>query len=145
PTAVRGFVDAAIGARTKERSGRRDVDRVRVTRIEHDARNRLRLAETDVRERLAAIGGLVHPVAKRCRLPVVRLTGADVDDVRIVLIDGDIADGGGPELLEDGHEARPRVCRLEHSADGVPDPDDTRVLLVYRDVVDASAHARRSD
>ena len=125
--------------------GRRDVHDVGALRIDDDARDRLRLAETHVREGLAAVRGLVDAVAERRRLSIVRLTRADPHDVGIRLINGDVADRRRAVLLEHGNEGRSGIHGLEHAADRVADPDDARILLVDSDVVDAAAHARRAD
>ena len=101
--------------------------------------------ETDVRERLAAVGGLVDAVAERRRLPIVRLTCADVDDVGIRRMNRDVADRRAAVRLEDRLERDGVVIRLEHAADRVADVDDVRIARRHLDVVDAAAHARRSD
>src|SRR5262249_55954630 len=81
--AVRRLVDAAVRARAEQMAGRGDVDDVRILRIDHDARDGLRLLEPDVRERLAAVFALVDPVAEGRRLPIVRFTRPDIHDVRV--------------------------------------------------------------
>ena len=64
-------------------------------------RNHLALRQSDVRPRLAGIGGLVQPVA-HCK---VRSNdsgaGADVNDVRIARCHGNRADGPRGLLVED--------------------------------------------
>src|SRR5207249_3117097 len=62
--AVGRLVDAAVRAGPEQMSGRGDVHGLRIFRIDHDARDRLRLRETELRERLAAVDGLVDPVAE---------------------------------------------------------------------------------
>ena len=96
-------------------SHRRDPDGVRVRRMHDDAGDALRFAQTDVRERLAAIGRLVDAVAERRALPVVRLARPDVDDVRIRLRDRDVADRVRRVGVEDRRE-------LDAVVRGLPDP-----------------------
>ena len=62
--AIGRLVDAAIGTGAEQRTVRRDVNDVRVLRMEDDARDGLRLAQPDVRECPAAVGGLVYPVTE---------------------------------------------------------------------------------
>ena len=143
--AVGRLVDAAFRVRAEEMAERRDVDRVGVLRIDDDARDRLRLFQPDVGEGLAAVGRLVDAVAERRGLAVVRLAGADVDDVRVARMDGDVADRGGGVGVEHRLERHAVVLRLPHAADGVAKVDDVGIGLRHRDVVDAAAHARRAD
>ncbi len=82
-TAVGGLVEAAFLVRAEEVSDRGDIDRVRILRVHHHARDALRLLQADVLELLAAVGGLVDAAAEGRALPVVRLTGAHVDGVRV--------------------------------------------------------------
>src|SRR4051812_23872783 len=111
-------------------------------RVDDDARDRLRLAKTHVREGLTAVRGFVDPVAEGRRLSVVWLTRADPDHIGVRLIHGYVADRRRAVLLEHGNEGRSGIHRLEHAADRVPDPDDARVLFVHSDVVDSATHAR---
>ncbi len=143
--AVRRLVDAAFLVRTEQVSGHRRVNRLRVARIDHDARDGLRLAQADVLEGPAAIGGLVDAVAKRRRLAIVRLSGADIDDVRIGGMDGDVADRRGRVLLEHRLPRSAVVLRLEHAPDRVAHVDDVGIRLRHGDVVDPSPHAGRAD
>ena len=60
----------------------------------------LRGAEAHVDVGLAAVGRLVDAVAPRRALAVVRLAGADPDEVGVVLRDGDVADRHQALVLE---------------------------------------------
>ena len=71
--------------------------------------------------------------------------GADVHDVRIRRMDRDVADRRGAVGLEHRLERRAVVLGLEHAADRVADVDDARIAFGHGDVVDASAHAGRTD
>ena len=92
--AVGGLVDAAIGVRSKQMARRRHVHDLRIARINHDTRDRLHLLQPHIREGLAAVGRLVDTVAERRCLTIVRLTGPDVDNVRVGRMDRDVADAG---------------------------------------------------
>ncbi len=142
---VRRFVDAAIRVRAEQMAGHRDVHRLRTFRIDHDARDRLRLLQPDVRKRLSTVRRLINAVAKRRGLPIVGLAGADVDDVRVGRVDGDVADRRGAVMLEHRLEGGAVVLRLEHAADGITDINDVGIALRHGDVVDAAAHARGAD
>ncbi len=126
-------------------AGRGDIHGVRIPRIDDDPRDRLRFRETEMRERLAAVGRLIDTVAERRGLAIVRLARTDVHDGGVRRVDRDVADGGGAVGLEDRLERRGVVLRLEHAADGVADVDDIRIALGHRDVVDAAAHAGGTD
>src|SRR5262249_44103957 len=63
-SAVGRLEDAALGVRSKEVTGRGDVHDFRVGLVDHDARDRLRFLQTDVRERLAAVDRLVDAVTE---------------------------------------------------------------------------------
>ena len=60
-------------------------------------------------------------------------------------MDGDVADRRRAVRLEHRLERRAVVVGLEDAADRVADVDDARIALGDRDVVDAPAHARRTD
>ena len=99
------------------------------------------VSQADVREGLAAVCRFVDAVAERRGLPVIRFAGADVHDVRIRRVDGNVADGGRAVRLENRIEGRAVVDRFEDTAHGVADIDDVRIAFADRDVVDAAAHA----
>ena len=143
--AVDRLVDAAVRIRSEQVSRRCDVHGLRVLRIDDDPRDRLRLLEPRVREGPAAVGRLVNAVAEGRRLAVVRLARSDVHDARIRRMDRDVADRRRAVAFEHRLERRPVILRLEDAADGVADVDDVRVALGHGNVVDAPAHARRSD
>ena len=90
--AVHRAIEAALAAGSPHRSLRRDIDDRRVRRVRDDAADVHRGLEADVGPRLRAVGGLVDAVAPAHALPIGALTGADPDDVRIGLVDRDVAD-----------------------------------------------------
>ena len=71
---------------------RGDVDQIRVGRVDADLRDDLRVGEADVRPGLAGVGRLVGPAALDDVAAKLGFAGADVDDVRVRLGDGDGAD-----------------------------------------------------
>ena len=79
------------------------------------------------------------------RLAVVRLAGADPDDVGIRLRDGDVADREQPLVLEQRRERRAIARRLPHAAVRRADVPDRRVLFVDGEIGDAPRHGGRTD
>src|SRR6185312_12518092 len=82
-TTVLRPVQAALFVRPEQVAGRRDEHGVGVVRADHDAADTLRVLESHVLPRRAAIERAVHAVAPRGRLPIVRLARADPHDVRV--------------------------------------------------------------
>ena len=82
PAAVGRLVDAALAAGPEQAAGRRDEHDVVVARIDDDAVDEARGLEPHVRVGLAAVGRLVDAVAPARALAVVRLAGADPDQIR---------------------------------------------------------------
>ena len=66
-----------------------NVHDVGVARIDADARDGLRLLESEVRPHLAGVRTAIHAVALHDVAAEFRLAHADVDDVRIGLCDRD--------------------------------------------------------
>ena len=95
--------------------------------------------------RLAAVGRLVDAVAPRRALAVVRLAGADPDEIGIALRDRDVADRHQPLVLELGLERGAVVDGLPHAAVRRADVEDRRVGLVDRQVRDAPRHRGRPE
>ena len=92
---------------------RAGVDDVRRARVNHDARDLVRLREADVRPVLPRIHRFVHPVANGRVVARISLAGAHVQHVGVARRDGDGTDGGGALLVEDGFEGRARVGGLD--------------------------------
>ena len=93
-----------------------------------------------MRERPAAVGGLVDADARHGRAEEVRLAGADPHDVGVRRRDGDVADARRRLVLEDGLPRRAVVVGLPHAARRVRRVDAPRaVLLGDRDVGRAAA------
>ena len=137
--AVGRLEQPALPVRAEQVAGRRDIDDVGVCRVNDDAADVLRVGEPHEGPRRAAVGRFVDAVAPRRALAVVRLAGADPDDVRVGARDGDVADRRRAEVVEDRRPRRSAVHRLPHAAGGRADVDRVGMAFVDRDVVDAPA------
>ncbi|MYK68333.1 MAG: hypothetical protein F4020_01825 [Gammaproteobacteria bacterium] len=118
---------------------------VRVVGMRDDARDGLRLAQPHVRERLAAVLGLVHAVAERRALPVVGLTGPDPEDVRVRGRERERAHRVRAVAVEDGLEGGPVVGRLPQPAGREAHEVGVRVVRMHGQVVDPSPLPERPD
>ena len=144
-SAVDRLEDAAFLVRSEQVPDGRHVHDVRVRRVHDHARNRLGVFQADVDERLAGVGGLVHPVAERRALPVVGLARAHVEDVRVRRRHRQVANRRCRVGVEDLRERRAVVHGLEDSARRVPHVVGRRVRRDDGEVIDAAAHVRRPD
>src|SRR6185503_1525927 len=106
---VAGSEYAALGISSERMPHRGGKDDLRVRRVNDDAREALRLAESEVLPGAAAIGRLVDAVAERDRVADEAFAGADVDDIGIVGLYGDGADRQRPTVVEDRLESRPTI------------------------------------
>ena len=93
----------------------------------------------------AAVNRLVDAVAPRRALAVVRLAGADPDEVGVALRHRDVADRHQSLALELRLERRAVVDRLPHPAVRGADVEDGRVRFVHGQVGDAAGHRGRTD
>src|SRR5207244_425830 len=85
--AVDGLVEATIAAGIPQRSLGRDVDDVRIARIDEDLADVFGILEADVLPRLAAVVGAIDPVAVADAALAIVLAGADPDDARVLRIE----------------------------------------------------------
>src|SRR5262245_7043514 len=136
--AVDGLEDAALFVRPPLATQAAGVHEVGVLRVDDDARDLVRLRETDVRPVLAGIDGFVHAVADRRVVARILLAGADVYDVRIARRDRDGADRGDRLLVEDGLEGGAAVRGLDDAAVGTGDVVDVAVARHTYDHGDAA-------
>ena len=74
------------------------------------------LGEAHVRPVLAAVGGLVDAIADRDAVAHPRLAGADPDDLRILRVDRDGADGLYWLLVENGFVRSAAIGRFPDTA-----------------------------
>ena len=93
----------------------------------------------------AAVATPVDPVAPGHVPPAHVLARPHPHDVRIGRIDGDIADGIGRLVVENGRPGDARVRGLPDATGSNRDVPGGGVLGVDRDVGDAAAHQRRAD
>ena len=143
--AVGRLVDAASAAGTPERTGRRDVDDVVVGRIDDDPIDVPRVAQPHVREGRATVGGLVHALAPARGLAIVRLAGADPDEIRVRLRHRDVADRHEPLVLQERGPQSAVGRGLPDAAVGRAHIVERRILLVDGDVRDAARHGGGTD
>src|SRR5581483_228265 len=136
--------DAAIRIRAVRVAERCDVDEVRVARVNEDARDVLRVVESDVPPRLAGIGRLVHSVAVRDLRPHVGLARADVHGVGLRRRDRHRADRRDRLAVEDRLPRAAGVDRLPDAAADRAEVEDVDLPRHAGDAVDAAA-AERAD
>ena len=109
--AVGRLVQAALAARRPERALRGDVDDVRVARIDQDLADVLRGLQAHALPRLAGVGRLVDAVTEMGAALAVVFARAEPEDVRVLRIDGDAAQGERPAIVEDRREGDAAVRR----------------------------------
>src|SRR5262245_11076832 len=122
-----------------------NVRNVRIFGVHDDAADRLRFLQASFLKTLPTIDRLVHAGAERGALTIVRLTRADVNDVRVGRRDRDVSNRGDRIGIEDRHPCRPVIRAFPDSAGGKPEIDRAWIALDDSDVVDATAHVRRTN
>ena len=143
--AVGAAVEAALLVRTPEVAHGGDVDEVRVVRVQRDAPDMLAVAQPHVGPGLAAVRALVDAVAPRRTLPVGALPGADPDDGRVALVEGDRPDRMRALVLEHGVEGDAVVAGLVDAAGRGRDVVLDRVRFGDGQIDDAAAHDGGAD
>src|SRR5688572_1362192 len=88
-SAIGRLVDATLAPLAPDRTLRRDVDNVGVSRVDQDAADMFAFLEADVFPRAAAVDRLVDTVTVRDDALRVVFAGADPDHVRIFRVDRD--------------------------------------------------------
>ena len=114
--AVGRAIDAALLVGTVRVAERGDEEAVGIARVDGDVGDLLRVAQAQMRPRLAGVGRLVDAVAGREIRPVQAFAAADVDDVGVGRRDGDRADGSGRLVVEDRLPHATGVGRLPDAA-----------------------------
>ena len=99
----------------------RDIDDVRISWIDHDASDRLRIGQPHLCECLPGVRRLINAVSKAGTLPVVRFAGAHPHDVRVRGSDRDISNGRGRISIENRRESRAIVRGFPDAAGGRAD------------------------
>ena len=115
-SAIGGLVDAALFVTAPEAAHRSHVEDIGVGWMYDNTTNMLRLFEADLGEGCATIRGLVHPVTPARALAVVRLTGADIEDIRMALANREVTDTAGFKVLENRLEGCTVVGGFEDAA-----------------------------
>ena len=106
----------ALGVRTIRMTERRNEEPIRIGGVDVDVADHLRIVQTEVRPRLAGVGGLVHAVALREVGTDDARPTADIDDVGITRRHGDRTDGAGGLVVEEGEPRGPVVGGAPHAA-----------------------------
>src|SRR5262249_53482527 len=143
--AVGGFVQPAVAAGVPERALGGDVDHVGVARVDDDAADVLRVLQADVAPGLAAVVGAVDAVAVGDAALAVVLRGADPDDVGVLRVEGDGADGVRALVIEDGDPGGAGVAGLPDAARSGRDVIVAGVLRIDREGDDAAGGERGAD
>ena len=94
---------------------RRDEHDRRVSWVDRDLADVLRVVETDVRPRRAGIGRLVHAIAVSNRVAQRGFAASDVNDVRRRRSDGDRTDRRDRLRIEHRRPHPSRIDRLPHA------------------------------
>ena len=145
PPAVGRLEDAAHLVLGPGVSGRRDVDDVRVGRVDQDAGDRVRVGEAGVAEGAAAVARLEQADPGHGRAKQVRLTRAYIQDGGIGLRHRDVADARARLMLEDGSPRGAAIVRLPDAARRERSVDAShRSDVCDRDVGGAAGDVRRS-
>ena len=147
--AVGCLEDPSLRVRRIEVPQHRNVDRVRIGRVDDDPRNVVRVSETHVLPCLAGVGRLVDTVAGVGTSRGEGVASADPHNVRLRRRQRDVADRAVTLTVENGLPGRSVVRRFPHA----PNPGGLidRVEMVpgwrirNRDVGDAHLHPERSD
>ena len=95
---------------------RSHVHDVGILRMHHNLRDVLRIVEADVRPRLPAVHGLVHPVPIRNISANARFPGAHVNHIRVRRRYRNRANGHDSGFVRHGRPRQPTVLRLPHTA-----------------------------
>src|SRR5688572_12629546 len=103
---------------------RGDVDLLRVTWVDDDARDVARVGEAEVLPGLAAVGGLVDAIAERDRVADVGFARADVDHVGIPGFEREVANGLDRLLVEERRPGGAGVGALPDAARCASDVKD---------------------
>ena len=126
-------------------SEHRHVNYVRILRIDDDAGDRLRILEAHLREGLAAIGRFIDAVAEARTLAVIGLAGPYPNDVGIRRRNGDVPNRSSRIGVENRRESRAVIDGFPDSAGRKAHVVSIWVALYGGDIVDAPAHACRTD
>ncbi len=115
--AILRAIDTALRVRPPGVAEGRDIDDVRVLRMDADFADMAGRGEAHIAPRLAAVGGLIDAIPMRDITANRRLAHPRIDDVRVGLGDGNRADRRrGEEAVRDVAPGRAAVIRLPDAA-----------------------------
>ena len=103
------------------------------------------LVKSHVGPSLTAVSRLIDAVAPRDAVARIGFTGADPDDIRVGLANGDIADGDGRLLVELVFEVGTVIDGFEQPTRCGGGPPGAWVLLINGECRDSAAHVCWSD
>src|SRR5205823_10790820 len=112
------LVEPAIATTRPQRPLRRDIDRIRILRMDRNTTNVFRVLEAQIFPTLAAIFRFVHAVAIADTALRVALAGAHPNDGRIFRIELHIANRVRALMFKYRRPCRAVVLSLPHSSGG---------------------------
>src|SRR5260370_18262488 len=143
--AVSGFVTPPRFVGTKQVTENRHVNYIGILRIDDNACYGLRILQAHLREGLAAVGRFIDAVTKAGTLAVVGLAGAHPDDFGVRRSNRDISNRSSRISINNRLESCAVIRSFPDSAGSEAHVINISIALDHGDVVDASAHACRSD
>ncbi len=143
--AVDRLEQPAVAGVAPRGAARRHPDDVRIRGVGEHLGDALGVLQAHVDERLAAVDGLVDAVAPGHAVADALFTGADPDDVGVLLEERDVADRGAAVPVENRLPRGAGVHRLEHAARRGGDEHLGEVAVERLDVGNAAAHVGRAD
>jgi hypothetical protein len=142
---VGGAVEPALLVLGVEVPEGRHVHHVGIVGMDHDPADVVRLGQADVGPRLSAVRGLVDAVAPVAAARVVRLAGAQVEDVRVGARDVEVPDREDALVVEEHLERLPVVLGLPEVARGRGHVENLGLAGGHRDVDEATTLPGRAD
>ena len=119
--AIGGLVETAIRRIAPQRAGHGGINRVAVLWTDHDLRDALRIVQTGVRPRLAAVGRFVNSVADRHAVSRPRFAGSDPDIFCVLGIERDRANRLHRLFVEHRPVSSSAIVRFPNAAAGRAD------------------------
>src|SRR5579871_1071387 len=113
--------------------------------MNHDARDVMSIGEPHLHPGFAAVAGFINSITPRGALPIVALAGADPNYVGFRLRYRHVADARHSLVVEHRLPGDSAVDGFPNSTARQASVDDIGVAFDHREIVDASAHVRRTD
>jgi hypothetical protein len=143
--AVGGLEDAALLVVAPQHAEGRDVNGVRVVRMQRDPVDALAAGQAHELPAPPAVVGPEDAAADGSRVARIAFPGADPDDVGIGLVDCHRADGGHRLVVEHRGPGQTAVVRNPHATGGGADDDVVWIGLDGVDRADAPANGGRAE